>query len=92
VAAFSTHSTSDQETVAEMRRWVAQHRSGTMQPIHYDALAPERISLGELGETIDPPLVGQTLTAAGGFAGTGALLLVIARLRSRRSLARQAVA
>ena len=92
VAVFSTHRTSDQETVAEMRRWVAQHRSGTMQPIHYDALAPERISLGELGETIDPPLVGQTLTAAGGFAGTGALLLVIARLRSRRSLARQAVA
>ena len=92
VAAFSTHSTSDQETVAEMRRWVAQHRSGTMQPIHYDALAPERISLGELGETIDPPLVRQSLTAAGGFAGAGALLLVIARLRSRRSLARQAVA
>jgi hypothetical protein len=92
VAAFSTHSTGDQDTVAEMRRWVAQHRSGTMQPIHYDALAPDRISLGELGEAIDPPLVGQTLTAAGGFAGAGALLLVIARWRSRRSLARQAVA
>jgi Family of unknown function (DUF6498)/Protein of unknown function (DUF3592) len=92
VSAFSTRSTSDQETVAEMRRWVAQHRSGTMQPIHYDVLAPDRISLGELGEAIDPPLVGQTLTAAGGFAGAGALLLVIARWRSRRSLARQAVA
>ena len=91
-AAFSTHSTSDQETVAEMRRWVAQHRSGTMQLIHYDALAPDRISLGELGETIDPPLVGQILTAAGGFAGAGALLLVIVGWRSRRSLARQAVA
>jgi hypothetical protein len=91
-AAFSTHSTSDQETVAEMQRWVAQHRSGTMQPIHYDALAPDRISLGELGAAVDPPLVGQTLTAAGGFAGAGALLLVVVRWRSRRSLARRAVA
>jgi hypothetical protein len=60
VAVFSTHSTRDTETVGEMRRWVARHRTGTMQPIHYDELAPDRVSLGELGETIDPSLVGQT--------------------------------
>jgi uncharacterized protein DUF6498/uncharacterized protein DUF3592 len=92
VAVFSTPSTRDPETVAEMRRWVARHRGGNMQAIHYDPLAPDRVSLGELGRTIAPSLVGQTLTAAGAFAGAGALLLVVARWRSRRSLARPAVA
>src|SRR6185369_13059847 len=85
VSTYWTRSTRDQETVAEMRRWVGQHRSGSVQPIRYDPRAPDRISLGELGETIDPPLVGQTLTAAGGFAGVGALLLVITRWRARRA-------
>jgi Family of unknown function (DUF6498)/Protein of unknown function (DUF3592) len=85
VTTYWTHSTRDGETAAEMRRWVAQHRSGAVQPIRFDPRAPDRISLGELGETIDPPLVGQTLTAAGGFAGVGALLLVIARWRARRA-------
>jgi len=86
VTTYWTHSTQDQETVAEMRRWVAQHRSGSVQPIRYDPRAPDRVSLGELGESIDPPLVGQTLTAAGGFAGVGALLLVLARWRARRAV------
>lgn len=89
VSTYSTHSTRDQETVAEMRRWVARHPSGAVRPIRYDPRAPHRISLGELGETIDPPLVGQTLTAAGGFAGVGALLLVLARWRARRAVGPQ---
>ncbi len=92
VATYTTHSTRDPETVVEMRRWIAGHRSGTVQSIHYDPSAPDRVSLGELGETIDPPLVGQTLTAAGGFAGAGALLLVLARWRSRRAVGRRAIA
>ena len=89
VATYFTHSTQDPEVAAAMRRWVVQHRSGGMQPIHYDASNPDRVSLGELGETIDPSLVGQTLTSAGGFACVGALLLVLARWRWRRALARQ---
>src|SRR5262249_14139623 len=51
-----THSTRSSETALEMRRWVGRHRKGAIQPIHYDPSAPDRISLGELGETIDPPL------------------------------------
>jgi hypothetical protein len=92
VTTYWTHSTQDRETVAEMRRWVAQHRSGSVQPIRYDPRAPDRVSLGELGEAIDPPLVGQTLTAAGGFAGVGALLLVLARWRARRAVGHRPVA
>jgi len=42
---------------------------------------PDRVSLGEYCATIAPSLVDQTLTAAGGFAAAGALLLVIARWR-----------
>jgi hypothetical protein len=60
-----------------------------VQAIHYDPSNPSRVSLGELGERIDPPMVAQTLTAAGGFAGAGTLLLVLARWRSRRALACQ---
>jgi hypothetical protein len=56
-----------------MRRWVSGHRAGSIQPIHCDPSAPDTISLGEFGETIDPPLADQTLTAAGGFAAGGAL-------------------
>ena len=86
VATFSTRSTHDPEIVAAMDRWVAGHRRGTVQPIHYDRADPDRVSLGEYGESIDPSQVGQTLTTAGLFGGAGGLLLAIARWRSRRGL------
>jgi len=89
VATYSTHSTYDAETVAAMHRWVAGHRSGATQLIHYDRTAPDRVSLGEQGEGIDPSQVGETLKAAAGFAAVGALLLLSAQWRSRRALARQ---
>ena len=89
VATYSTHSTYDAETVAAMHRWVAGHPRGATQLIHYDRGAPDRVSLGEQGEAIDPSQVGETLTAAAGFAAAGALLLLAARWQSRRSLGRQ---
>jgi len=85
IGTLSTHSTQSSETMLAMRGWVSRHRGGTIQPIHYDPSAPDTISLGEFGETIDPELVGQKLTAAGGFAAAGLLLLFIARRRSRSS-------
>jgi Family of unknown function (DUF6498)/Protein of unknown function (DUF3592) len=89
VATYSTHSTYDAETVAAMHRWVAGHPRGAPQVIHYDRVEPDRVSLGGEGEAIDPPQVGETLTAAAGFAAAGALLLLAARWQSRRSLGRQ---
>jgi len=89
VAAFSTRNTYDPEVAAAMDRWVAGHRRGTVQPIHYDRADPARVSLGEYGESIDPPQVGQTLATAGLFGGAGALLLLIARWWSRRGLRAQ---
>jgi len=89
VASYSTHSTRDAETVAAMHRWVAEHRGGATQLIHYDRSSPDTVSLGDLGEAIDPSQVGETMTAAGGFAVAGTLLLLTARWRSRRSLSRQ---
>ncbi len=89
VATYSTRSTWDADTTAAMHRWVAGHRRGTTQLIHYDRTAPDRVSLGDEGESIDPSQVGETLTAAGGFAGVGALLLLAARWRSRQLLRRQ---
>jgi hypothetical protein len=83
VSTLSTHSTWNPATVAAMRRWVSRHRPGSIQRIHYDPSTPDTISLGEFGEAIDPVLVGETLTAAGGFAGAGALLLVLALWRAR---------
>jgi len=85
VATLSTHSTQSPETILAMRGWVSRHRRDTIQPIHYDPSAPDIISLGEFGEAIDPELVGQKLTAAGGFGAAGLLLLFIARRRSRSS-------
>jgi len=90
VATYSTHSTHDAGTVAAMHRWVAGHQRGATQLIHYDRAAPDRVSLGEQGEAIDPSQVGETLTAAAGFAAAGALLLLAARWRSRRSLGQPA--
>ena len=89
VATYSTHSTQDAATVAAMHRWVAGHPRGATQLIHYDQSAPDTVSLGELGEAIDPSRIGETLTTAGGFAAAGALLLFAARWRSRRVLGRQ---
>src|SRR5262249_24698727 len=84
IAPFSTRSTNDPQIVAAMDRWVAGHRRGTAQPIHYDRADPDRVSLGEYGESIDPSQVGHTLATGGLFAGVGGLLLTIARWRSRR--------
>jgi hypothetical protein len=86
IATLSTRSTHDPQIVAAMDRWVAGRRRGTLQPIHYDRSDPTRVSLGEYGESIDPSQVGELLATAGGFAGAGALLLAIARWRSRRGL------
>jgi len=89
VATYSTHSTYDAATVAAMHRWVAGHPRGATQLIHYDRATPDRVSLGEQGEAIDPSQVGEHLTAAGGFAAVGVLLLLAARWRSRQALRRQ---
>jgi hypothetical protein len=85
VTTFTTHNTRDPKVIARMHHFVARHRSGSGQRIHYNPVAPKTISLGEYGEAIDPPLTNETLRAAGGFGAAGALLWLFALWKSRRS-------
>ena len=66
------------EQEAAMHAWVAHHRPGSRQVIHYDPADPRNISLGNADATFQADTPAQRLRLAALFAGGGILFLAFA--------------
>jgi Protein of unknown function (DUF3592) len=78
------------EQEAAMHAWVAHHRPGSRQVIHYDPADPRSISLGNADAAFQADTPALRLRVAALFAGGGLLFLALAACLAARQRQRSA--